>query len=87
VELDNAAPAGSINSSVAEMARWMLLQLNHGKFPESDKRLFTEQRSQEMWSAQTIFCRRGSAMDVGRDLGEVCAYGLGWGLRDYQGRS
>src|SRR5882672_2347419 len=39
VELDNAAPAGSINSSVAEMDRWMMLQINHGKFPESDKRL------------------------------------------------
>src|SRR6266446_8804700 len=58
VELDNAAPAGSINSSVAEMARWMILQLNHGKLPESDKRLFTEQRSQEMWSAQTILPTR-----------------------------
>src|SRR4029077_3144082 len=54
VELDNAAPAGSINSSVAEMSRWLMLQLNRGKFPDHDARLFTEQRSQEMWSAQTI---------------------------------
>src|SRR4029077_2124939 len=53
VELDNAAPAGSINSSVAEMSRWLMLQLNRGKFPDSDARLFSEQRSQDMWSAQT----------------------------------
>src|SRR5467141_565750 len=69
MELDNAAPAGSINSSVAEMARWMMLQLNHGKFPESDKRLFTEQRSQEMWSAQTILPTR----ERSGPLGEISA--------------
>jgi Domain of unknown function (DUF3471)/Beta-lactamase len=86
VELDNAAPAGSINSSVAEMARWMMLQLNHGKFPESDKRLFTEQRSQEMWSAQTILPTRERTGPLGEISAKFAAYGLGWGLRDYQGR-
>src|SRR6266446_6276964 len=86
VELDNAAPAGSINSSVAEMARWMMLQLNHGKLPESDKRLFTEQRSQEMWSAQTILPTRERNGPLGEISAKFAAYGLGWGLRDYQGR-
>jgi CubicO group peptidase (beta-lactamase class C family) len=86
VGLDNAAPAGSINSSVAEMARWMMLQLNHGKFPESDKRLFTEQRSQEMWSAQTILPTRERSGPLGEISAKFAAYGLGWGLRDYQGR-
>src|SRR5579859_1745356 len=36
VNLDNAGPAGSINSSAAEMAKWVALQLNRGKFPGSD---------------------------------------------------
>src|SRR5438132_691355 len=36
VPLDNAAPAGAINSSASEMARWVLLQLNHGKFPDAN---------------------------------------------------
>src|SRR5277367_5146035 len=31
-DIDNAAPAGAINSSVAEMSKWILLQLNRGKF-------------------------------------------------------
>src|SRR5206468_736876 len=39
VPLDNAAPAGAINSSAAEMAKWMLLQLNRGKFPDREGRL------------------------------------------------
>jgi CubicO group peptidase (beta-lactamase class C family) len=86
VELDNAAPAGSINSSVAEMARWMMLQLNHGKLSDSDKRLFTEQRSQEMWSAQTILPTRERSGPLGEISAKFAAYGLGWGLRDYQGR-
>jgi len=33
VNLDNAAPAGSINSSAAEMAKWISLQLNAENFP------------------------------------------------------
>src|SRR5438105_4726145 len=54
VPLDNAAPAGSINSSASEMARWVLLQLNRGKFLDSNKRLFSDKQSKEMWSPQTI---------------------------------
>jgi len=52
INLDNAGPAGSINSSVAEMAKWVALQLNRGKLPNSDARLFSERQSREMWSAQ-----------------------------------
>jgi CubicO group peptidase (beta-lactamase class C family) len=54
VNLDNAGPAGAINSSAADMAKWVLLQLNHGKFLDRDGRLFSEKQSQEMWSPQTI---------------------------------
>jgi CubicO group peptidase (beta-lactamase class C family) len=86
VELDNAAPAGSINSSVAEMSRWLLLQLNRGKFPDSDARLFSEQRSQDMWSAQTILPIRERSRALRELAPKFAAYGLGWGLRDYQGR-
>src|ERR1700757_1994900 len=31
--LDNAGPAGSINSSVPDMSKWLLLQLNPGRLP------------------------------------------------------
>lgn len=86
VELDNAAPAGSINSSVAEMSRWLLLQLNRGKFPGSDARLFSEQRSQEMWSAHTILPVRERQGSLSQLSPKFAAYGLGWGLRDYRGR-
>jgi CubicO group peptidase (beta-lactamase class C family) len=84
--LDNVGPAGSINSSAAEMAKWVTLQLNRGKFPDSNNRLFSERQSHEMWSPQTI-------LPTGEPLGPLAplrakfaAYGLGWGLRDYHAR-
>lgn len=84
--LDNAAPAGSINSSAAEMARWLLLQLNRGKFPDREGRLFSEQRSGEMWSAQTILPIGNPPPALAGLRAHFAAYGLGWGLRDYHGR-
>jgi CubicO group peptidase (beta-lactamase class C family) len=84
--LDNAAPAGSINSSAAEMAKWVLLQLNHGKIPGSEERIFSERQSREMWSAQTILPagdRKGPLVALSS---KFAAYALGWGLRDYHGR-
>src|SRR5215472_13594326 len=48
--LDNAGPAGSINSSVADMSKWVLLQLNHGKIPGTETRIFSEAASHEMWA-------------------------------------
>src|ERR1022692_2489227 len=53
-DLDNAGPAGAINSCAADMAKWVQLQLSRGKFIDHDGHLFSEQRSNEMWSAQTI---------------------------------
>jgi CubicO group peptidase (beta-lactamase class C family) len=87
VNLDNAGPAGAINSSAAEMSKWVLLQLNRGKFPDRDGRLFSAQQSREMWSPQTI-------LPIGNDPHSPLAalhpnfadYGLGWFLSDYHGR-
>jgi CubicO group peptidase (beta-lactamase class C family) len=86
-ELDNAGPAGSINSSVIEMCKWFLLQLNHGKFPDRDGRLFSEAQSNEMWSSQTILPMGGPATGPLAALrGHFRSYGLGWFLTDYKGR-
>jgi CubicO group peptidase (beta-lactamase class C family) len=86
-DLDNAGPAGSINSSVAEMCKWFLLQLNHGKFPDRDARLFSEARSREMWSSQTILpIPEDSTGPLASLRGHFRSYGLGWFLTDYKGR-
>src|SRR5229473_1025434 len=86
INLDNAGPAGSINSSVAEMAKWVALQLNRGKLPNSDARLFSERQSREMWSAQTILPAGERPGPLSALSSKFADYGLGWGLRDYHGR-
>lgn len=84
--LDNAGPAGSINSCAADMAKWVQLQLNRGKFPDRDGRLFTEQRSKEMWTAQTILPIGDPPPGLERLKANFADYALGWLLRDYHGR-
>jgi len=54
VNLDNAAPAGSINSSAAQKWPSGSRCTQPRKFPTGNERLFTEAQSREMWSAQTI---------------------------------
>ena len=86
VVLDNAAPAGSINSSAAEMAKWITLQLARGKFPNRDNRLFSEAQSREMWSPQTVLPTPERPGPLAALHANFADYALGWGLRDYHGR-
>ena len=85
-DLDNAGPAGAINSSVAEMAKWIMLQLNHGKFPGREERLFSEAQSHEMWTAQTLTPISTEDSPLAALRPKFSAYALGWGIRDYHGR-
>ncbi|MGA8213895.1 MAG: serine hydrolase [Candidatus Sulfotelmatobacter sp.] len=84
--LDNAGPAGAINSCAADMAKWVQLQLNRGKFVDRDGRLFSEQQSKEMWSPQTILPISNPPQPLAGQKPNFADYALGWGLRDYHGR-
>ena len=84
--LDNAGPAGSINSCAADMAKWVQLQLNRGKFVDRDGRLFSEDRSKEMWTPQTILPIGDPPTALAGLKSNFADYALGWGLRDYHGR-
>jgi CubicO group peptidase (beta-lactamase class C family) len=84
--LDNAGPAGAINSCAADMAKWVQLQLNRGKFVDREGRLFSEQRSNEMWSPQTILPVGNPPPPLAGLKANFADYALGWSLRDYHGR-
>src|SRR6202049_3504701 len=84
--LDNAGPAGSINSCAADMAKWVQLQLNRGEFADRTGHLFSEQRSKEMWSPQTILPINDLPPVLAGLKANFADYALGWGLRDYHGR-
>jgi CubicO group peptidase (beta-lactamase class C family) len=79
--VDQVAPAGSINSNVLDMARWLRFQLAGGKI--DGKPLLGEPAFNETRTPQFILRRTGNAND--RD-GYFSAYGLGWFLQDYRGR-
>lgn len=85
-DLDNAGPAGSINSSVADMSKWVLLQLNRGKIPGTDTRIFSEKVSQDMWAQQMIVPVRQAPPELKNLQAHFAGYGMGWALRDYKGR-
>lgn len=79
--LENLAPAGSINSSVNDMSKWLIARLDNEK-----SKLFSERSAREMWTPQTI-------MPIGDPISELAAlrpnfqaYGLGWVLSDYRGK-
>ncbi|MGA2269884.1 MAG: serine hydrolase [Bryobacteraceae bacterium] len=87
-DVDNNAPAGAINSCVADLAKWVAVQLNHGDMGKS--RLFSEAQSKEMWSAQTIIpmsdLPSGAPAALAALRPNFSAYGLGWRLDDYRGK-
>ena len=87
MDIDNTAPAGAINSNVAEMARWVIAQLNSGAFGDgaTGKRLFSERQAREMWSAQTPIAVGNPPPALAALKTNFSAYGLGWGLSDYRG--
>lgn len=80
---DNLAGAGSMNSSVADMAQWIRLQLGHGEI--RGRRLISDSVIREMHTPQTIVRPTREAQEMFPETHFV-AYGLGWSLRDYRGR-
>ncbi len=81
---DTMAAAGGIISSVNDMSKWMIVQMNHGAL-DGDKRLFSEASSRRMWSAHTVIPISNSSRKRYPST-HFRAYGLGWGLADYKGR-
>jgi len=81
--VDGAAAAAGLNSSVADISKWIRLQLGRGKF--EGKQIFSEQRSWEMWQPNVLL-PISEAASKNNPTRHFNAYGMGWALYDYQGR-
>ena len=81
--IDNIGPAGSINSSVMEMARWVEMQLDHGTF--EGREILSEEVVEEMHEPQTIIHADGR-WELMMPEANFTMYGMGWFLHDYRGR-
>lgn len=77
-EVANAA--GGMYSNIKDMSKWVIAQLNHGKYGEGLKdSLFSETVHRETWTPQTIIRGRSPYGNP------FAAYGLGWNLSDASG--
>ncbi len=82
VDWENVAATGGLISSVEDMAKWMIFNLNHG-ISGGDTLLTRESRNM-IWRPHV-----SHGVDHTRENDfkrHFSAYGLGWGLSDYHGR-
>ena len=84
-DFDNIGPAGAMNSSVADMTRWMRLQLAGGVLPGGE-RLVSEAQQREMQSPQFVIPQAQFYPAARLARPDFTAYGLGWFMQDYRGR-
>ena len=81
----NAAPAGGLAISANDMSRWLLTQLAHGKIPGSDKRLFSDEQSTQMWTGVVPTPIRQFPAEFAVTNPNFNLYALGWDVSDYRG--
>jgi CubicO group peptidase (beta-lactamase class C family) len=82
---ENAAPAGGLAISANDMSRWLLIQLGHGKLPNSNARLFSDESAQEMWQPVLLQPVPAWPNDLKPLLPMFYTYALGWDVQDYRG--
>jgi CubicO group peptidase (beta-lactamase class C family) len=89
---NNTNPAGGINSSAADMAKWMIVQMDSGRLaPASggapERRLFTPASTRQLWSIVTPIPVGGRTIPGLEQLRpNLSGYALGFGVADYRGQ-
>ena len=82
---DNTNPAGGINSSAEDMARWLIVQLDSGRVADGS-RLFTPWTTKELWSMVTPMPMVTPAPELSPLKCNFRAYALGFVVEDYRGK-
>jgi CubicO group peptidase (beta-lactamase class C family) len=78
--VDAIGPAGAVKASVAEMAQWLLLQLNKGRV--GDRLIISEKNLLMTRTPQTVVAPpERKYVELG-----YATYGMGWNINTYQGR-
>ena len=84
-EGDLVAPAGGIYASVNDLSKWIIMQLNNGKYGKGlSSELFSEKQQNQMWKPYTsmFFTTKPNL----RTNTHFAAYGLGWVIKDEKGK-
>jgi len=86
----NAVGAVGINTSAEDIARWMNVLLDNGRVGKDangkEVRLWSDKQAREMWTAQTPMAINQPRPPLAATKPNFYAYGLGFQLRDYQGK-
>jgi CubicO group peptidase (beta-lactamase class C family) len=80
--IDSVAPAGSINSGVDDMTKWIAMQLNDGA--AGGKQLISKKSMEEMHTPQIVVPGGGEFNMFFPAAGQM-SYGMGWFIQDYHG--
>ena len=83
--VDSVAPAGSVWSSVSDMAKWSAMLLNKGK--AGDRTLLTPETVEELFKPQTLVTTAAFYPTARLTRPKWTTYGLGWFQQDYRGRA
>jgi CubicO group peptidase (beta-lactamase class C family) len=81
----NAAPAGGVAASAADMGRWIAVQLGRGALPEGTGRVWSEAAARQMWTPRVHLPISPSPGPVAAATPQFNSYALGWNERDYKG--
>ena len=77
-DITNAGPAGSINSSVTDMARWLIVNSQKGKI--AGRQIISPTVLADIHSPHMTTGTPQERPEIG-----PAGYGLGWGVDDYRG--
>jgi CubicO group peptidase (beta-lactamase class C family) len=88
---DNTNPAGGINASATDMAKWMIVQMDSGRIAAAsagvpERRLFTPASTRQLWSIVTPLAVGARTIPGFEHLRpNLRGYALGLGVSDYRG--
>ena len=85
--IDTVGPAGAINSSVTDMANWLLLHLGKGRYKE--EQIIAEGNLSQMHTPQMVIQEIIQSLAVFAKYDEIghASYGLGWFVEPYRGHN
>jgi CubicO group peptidase (beta-lactamase class C family) len=82
--IDNVAPAGSMNTTARELTKWVRFQLGDGTWEGT--RVVSEANLNETKLPQMIIRLEGSEKELNPESTQK-AYALGWLVQDYRGKT
>jgi CubicO group peptidase (beta-lactamase class C family) len=82
---DNVNPAGGVNSSAEDMAKWVMVQLDSGRTADS-ARLWSPRSTRELWAIVTPLPLGEPPPELAALRANFNGYALGVNVRDYRGK-